>query len=82
MTNADKIRRMTNEDAIKYIENHGHIDDVVKDIAINALEKQIPKKMNLDYYCGFKSCECPECGYTINLSKKHNYCSNCGQRLE
>ena len=73
---------MTNEDAIKYIENHGHIDDVVKDIAINALEKQIPKKMNLDYYCGFKSCECPECGYTINLSKKHNYCSNCGQRLE
>ena len=82
MTNADKIRGMTNEDAIKYIENHGHIDDVVKDIAINALEKQIPKKMNLDYYCGFKSRECPECGYTINLSKKHNYCNNCGQRLE
>ena len=51
-------------------------------MAINALEKQIPKKMNLDYYCGFKSCECPECGYIINLSKKHNYCSNCGQRLE
>ena len=73
---------MTEQEAIKYIENHGHIDDVVKDIAINALEKQIPKKMNLDYYCGFKSRECPECGYTINLSKKHNYCSNCGQSLE
>ena len=39
MTNADKIRNMTNEDAIKYIENHGHIDDVVKDIAINAIKK-------------------------------------------
>lgn len=52
------------------------------ELAIKALEKQIPKKMNLDYYCGFKSRECPECGYTINLSKKHNYCNNCGQRLE
>ena len=39
MTNADKIRNMTNEDAIKYIENHGYIDDVVKDIAINAIKK-------------------------------------------
>ena len=52
------------------------------ELAIKALEKQIPKKMNLDYYCGFKSRECPECGYTINLSKRHNYCNNCGQRLE
>ena len=30
---------MTDEDAIKYIENHGYIDDAVKDIAINAIKK-------------------------------------------
>lgn len=31
---------MTNQEAIKYIENHGYISDDVKDMAIKALEKQ------------------------------------------
>ena len=34
---------MKENEAIKYIENHGYISDDVKDIAIKALEKQIPK---------------------------------------
>lgn len=32
---------MTKEEAIKYIEQHNHIDDVVKDMAIEALKKQV-----------------------------------------
>ena len=51
-------------------------------IAINALEKQIPKKISIEGYCGFVDYICPVCGNDIDLNKKHNYCSNCGQRLE
>lgn len=32
---------MTVQEAIHYIEQHNHIDDVVKDMCIEALEKQI-----------------------------------------
>ena len=51
-------------------------------IAINALEKQIPKKISIEGYCGFVDYICPVCGNDIDLNKKYNYCSNCGQRLE
>ena len=51
-------------------------------IAINALEKQIPQKISIEGYCGFVDYICPVCGNDIDLNKKHNYCSNCGQRLE
>ena len=50
--------------------------------AISALEKQIPKKISIEGYCGFVDYICPVCGNDIDLNKKHNYCSNCGQRLE
>lgn len=52
MTNADKIRNMTNEDAIKYIENHGYIDDVVKDIAINAIKNNDKIKLIVEDWEG------------------------------
>ena len=51
-------------------------------IAINALEKQIPQKISKEGYCGFVDYICPVCGNDIDLNKKYNYCSNCGQRLE
>ena len=51
-------------------------------IAINALEKQIPQKISKEGYCGFVDYMCPVCGNDIDLNKKHNYCSNCGQMLE
>ena len=43
---------MTNEDAIKYIENHGHIDDAVKDIAINAIKKNDKIKLIVEDWEG------------------------------
>ena len=51
-------------------------------LAISALEKQIPQKISKEGYCGFVDYMCPVCGNDIDLNKKHNYCSNCGQRLE
>lgn len=50
--------------------------------AIEALEKQIPQKISIEGYCGFVDYICPVCGNDIDLNKKHNYCSNCGQMLE
>ena len=50
--------------------------------AISALEKQIPQKISIEGYCGFVDYICPVCGNDIDLNKKYNYCSNCGQRLE
>ena len=51
-------------------------------LAISALEKQIPQKISIEGYCGFVDYICPVCGNDIDLNKKHNYCNNCGQRLE
>lgn len=51
-------------------------------LEISALEKQIPQKISKEGYCGFVDYICPVCGNDIDLNKKHNYCSNCGQRLE
>lgn len=43
-------------------------------MSINALEKQIPKKM--DRYC------CPICRHYFEDGEVHNYCPACGQKLE
>lgn len=56
--------------------------------AIEALEKQLPEKVdtkedfkgfngNLICYKGF----CPSCGYVVDSSKT-NYCNACGQKLD
>lgn len=54
-------------------------------IAIEALEKQIPKKPNGKQIIGtsitgykYKSGQCPKCLSTVC----HNYCPNCGQALD
>lgn len=58
------------------------------DLAIEALEKQLPKKVenltgyrdlygHLIFYKGF----CPSCGFVVN-SGKNNYCNACGQKLD
>ena len=54
--------------------------DFVEEIemAINALEKQIPKKPTP--YKGFEG-KCTCCG-VIFLDRSTNYCGNCGQALD
>lgn len=47
-------------------------------LAIEALEKQLPKKPRISkaYY------GCPDCTTIRSLRQKHNYCHDCGQRLD
>ena len=73
---------MTREEAIKYIEQHSFIDDVVKDMCIEALEKQIPKKV-INEVQFYDYCECPSCeSIAINsYGCRYGYCPECGQKL-
>ena len=48
------------------------------DIAIKALEKQIPKKPKTDDR--YVMYICPRCNEFIKINK--NYCMNCGQKLD
>ena len=80
---------MTNQEAIKYIENHGYISDDVKDMAIKALEKQIAKEvkfepwMNTECDCGFVFSVHHGDGYhSIPYENQTKYCPNCGQKLD
>lgn len=57
------------------------------DMAIQALEKQIPKKVQLRHiykFDGFDDGECPTCG--LNVSRDCDgtdvFCPDCGQKLD
>ena len=76
---------MTNEEAI--IDIRENIQPIIGgkslDIAISALEKQIPKKpLNPcgRYFGKSKGGNCPCCGAHTN-SMTNNYCRKCGQKL-
>ena len=85
---------MTNEEAINIIEdvtwqdNGRHYGKIApaREIAISALEKQIPKKPIDDRY---PWCICPACGGSVYLEKVQEhiqnnetiYCEHCGQAL-
>lgn len=76
---------MTEHEAIKYIEQHNHIDDVGKDMAIDAINKQIPKKPKIKRFFGIIIMTCPVCGKrVIFVGKKaiDKYCDECGQKLD
>lgn len=75
---------MTNEEAI--IDIRENIQPIIGgkslDIAISALEKQIPKKVNVSLKgtTGWNTkCHCPNCHSMVSNGK---YCSNCGQALD
>ena len=75
---------MTNEEAI--IDIRENIQPIVGgkslDIAISAIKKQIPKKVNISLKgtTGWNTkCHCPNCHNIVSHGK---YCSNCGQALK
>lgn len=73
---------MTEQEAIEYIENHGHISDDVKDMAIKALEKQMPKKRDeMMGLFGDIEYNCRVCGQLIEKNY-YAYCPTCGQKLD
>ena len=62
-----------------------HIKSI--EIAIQALEKQIPKKVNLRHirkYDGFDDGECPNCGMSVSRDCDGDdvFCPDCGQKLD
>lgn len=76
---------MTNQEAIDLIHCCLHINNekilTARDMAIQALEKQIPKKITEihcdEYYC-------PNCGSENNCDQyvvSDKYCPKCGQAL-
>ena len=73
---------MTESEAIKVIKNNrptsGYtILNEALVMAINALEKQIPKKPIKDKYVPELDF-CPECGTEVTYC---NYCPHCGQKI-
>jgi hypothetical protein len=50
------------------------------DMAIEALEKQIPKKKELDYESGMNMC--PNCSQPFFYDEAPKYCYNCGQAID
>ena len=88
---------MTESEAIKEVRFNmstiGLSDKVAKrvvearNIAIQAIEKQIPKKVQLRHirkFDGFDDGECPTCGWTVSrdCDGADNFCPNCGQKLD
>ena len=56
-------------------------------MAIQALEKQIPKKVQLRHirkFDGFDDGECPTCGQSVSRDcyGTDNFCPDCGQKLD
>ena len=51
-----------------------------RDMAINALEKQIPKKPKEKDCIGFNTLACPGCEMALYLYEP--YCDNCGQAID
>ena len=83
MTESEAIKQLKDilgectesEEAVCYITG---VDAPDLEMAINALEKQIPKKPKTDdRYVPYI---CPWCNDFVKVS--HNYCPNCGQELD
>ena len=55
-----------------------HIKSI--EIAIQALEKRIPKKPKERDCIGFDTLACPECKMALYLYEP--YCDNCGQKID
>lgn len=80
---------MTEMEAIKQFKERIDIPDYKEQIheyyeamemAINALEKKIPKKHKEKDCIGFNTLACPECKMALYLYEP--YCDNCGQAID
>ena len=67
----------------------GEVEDYKQalELGVKALEKQIPKKVNLRHirkYDGYDDGECPNCGMSVSRECDGNdvFCTDCGQKLD
>ena len=68
------------ECAIRHIESSLDVDPWAAEIAVEAMEKQIPKKLNMNEYKE-PLLYCPECGEDISMDY-YNFCPKCGQEID
>ena len=80
-----KIDRI--ECAIRHIESSLDVDPWARDIAVDAMQKQIPKKLIAEgdgYADGsmvYDSFYCPSCNHCMEEDEIEDYCPNCGQKI-
>ena len=87
MTESEAIKILQRDLQIQ-LENKALPDGIEAiQIAIQALEKQIPKKVQLRHirkFDGFDDGECPTCGNSVSrdCDGTDNFCPDCGQKLD
>lgn len=87
---------MTEQEAVRRIKNHNeihsrkepfyaiHITEALK-MAVEALEKQIPKKPKVSFQSEFYWCPNCECAIKMKIEEKTKnirYCPFCGQAID
>lgn len=98
--NNERCDDMTENEAIEWIkelkgseeiQEFYYVESFIKafDVAIQALEKQIPKRLDVEDSDRGKCCICPSCGgfigYMVDCKDdcyQDNYCPSCGQNLD
>ena len=81
MTNeADRI-----QNAIRHIQTSVDIDPWAVEIAVEAMERQIPRKAIGEHYAHMR---CPSCKHRIpsgmgsSSRRRDNWCNYCGQKID
>lgn len=73
------------ESAIRHIQTSVDIDPWAMEIAVEAMEKQIPKKAIGEHYAHMR---CPSCNHRIpsgqgsSSRRRDNWCNYCGQAID
>lgn len=86
MTESEAIEKMKNMRLFMQITDENNDckftedDYKANEMAIQALEKQMPKKPKERDCIGFDTLSCPECKMALYLYEP--YCDNCGQKID
>ena len=86
MTESEAVEKLKNMRLFMQIEDENNDckftedDYKANEMAIQALEKQIPKKPKERDCIGFDTLACPKCKMALYLYEP--YCDNCGQKID
>ena len=86
MTESEAIEKFKRTSILWESDTNTEMVEAVK-MSIQALEKQIPKKVQLRHirkFDGFDDGECPTCGQSVSrdCDGTDNFCPDCGQKLD
>lgn len=76
---------MTNEEALAHFKNHEYMTDFswqdeMSEVAIKAIERQIPKKPLEITFMG--EVRCPACQKWMGHNQVGDFCLHCGQKID